>query len=83
MNKIFEKITWEQFANLISMIESRTLCYKNSEDPKGNEIGALVPYLDFVNHKFLPEIKMQDFVYYDSNSKSYILKAYKDFEVNE
>ena len=72
----------EIFLLLFSLIESRTLYYPNSFDSE-SIIGTLVPYYDFCNHAFLKDINAFDHFYYEKNRNSYVLKAYKEFEVNE
>jgi len=47
-----------------------------------SEVGSMVPFYDLCNHKYL-DIDIHKYFYYDSESETYVLKAYKDFEVGE
>ena len=79
--EFIEGLTLPRFLNLIGFIESRTLFFPSSNDAR-SEVGALVPYYDFCNHCFL-SLDIYNHFYFDKKERKYILKAYKDFEVDE
>lgn len=82
LNEIYKNIQMENFLKLYSLIESRTLYYENNSD-SDSSIGALVPYYDVCNHEFLNDVNHFNYFYFDKEKKTYVLKAYKDFEPNE
>ncbi len=70
----------EDFKRNLAIIESRTLYYDNKYD---SQLGALVPYYDFFNHEFLHKVNIYEYFYYDKDKKTYVMKAYQNFEKNQ
>lgn len=59
------------------MIESRTLFYKNKEDPT-SEVGAMVPFYDLANHTFMENTDHFKLFCFDEKRRCYLLNAYQD-----
>lgn len=59
------------------MVESRTLFFKNREDPN-SEVGAMVPFYDLANHSFMKGVDHFALFSFNSETREYILRAYKD-----
>ena len=77
-----ENLQLDEFLSIFSLIESRTLYYQNPFDPE-SIVGTMVPYYDFCNHAFLKDVNSFEHFYFDKTRKTYVLKAYKNFDVNE
>ncbi|EAR91761.1 SET domain protein (macronuclear) [Tetrahymena thermophila SB210] len=79
---IFEGINEAEFLQLVAMIESRTLFFKNEQDST-SEVGAMIPFYDLANHTFMEGIDHFKYFYFDQISKEYVMRAYKHFVAEE
>ncbi|KAL4484476.1 hypothetical protein ABPG74_019653 [Tetrahymena malaccensis] len=79
---IFEGINEMQFLQLVAMIESRTLFFKNEQDST-SEVGAMIPFYDLANHTFMEGTDHFKYFYFDQINKEYVMRAYKDFIADE
>lgn len=43
----------------------------------------MIPFYDFANHTFMEDVDHFKYFFFDDVHKEYVMKAYKDFNINE